>query len=395
MSSPASVVVNGDAYVAGRNGREITRTGAACGDRPIELRSDTFTRPTLAMRRAMAGAVVGDDVYGEDPTVRRLEEHAAQLLGKEEGCFMPSGTMGNLTSILAWTPRGGRVLVGDSSDVYFYEAGGASVLGGAVYGPLPNQLDGSILPEDLERQFLDEDDPQFAPVSLICLENTQCKCGGVVLPLDYQRDVRILARAHGIAVHLDGARIFNAAVAMGRPAAELAQYADTVQFCLSKGLRAPIGSMVVGPRDALVRVRRLRKMLGGGMRQAGVIAAAGLVGLTEMVDRLADDHVNAARLAAGLAQLPGLDVRPPTTNIVIFDIVDGRFDRPGLIRAAGEAGVAIGLIGTDWIRAVTYADIGPHDVDRAVEIIGRVLRGSDPQPWSVAAGASSRPLAAA
>jgi threonine aldolase len=344
----------------------------------IELRSDTFTLPTPAMRRAMAGALVGDDVYGEDPTVRRLEEHAAQLLGKAAGCFMPSGTMANLASILAWTPRGGRVLVGDRSDVYFYEAGGASVLGGAVYAPLPNEPDGRILPEHFERQFLDEDDPQFAPVSLICLENTQCQCGGAVLPLGYQRDVLSLARAHGVAVHLDGARIFNAAVAMARPAAELAQYADTVQFCLSKGLCAPVGSVVVGPHEALARVRRLRKMLGGGMRQAGVIAAAGLVALTEMVDRLAEDHANAVRLAAGLAELPGLDVRPPVTNIVIFDIVDGPLDRRGLIRAASEAGVAIGEIGTDWIRAVTHAEVGPLEIDRAVEIIGSVLGGSDP-----------------
>lgn len=358
----------------------------------IDLRSDTLTLPTPAMRRAMADAIVGDDVYGEDPTVRRLEEHAAQLLGKEDGCFMPSGTMANLASILAWTPRGGRVLVGDGSDIYFYEAGGASVLGGAVYAPLPNQPDGTILPEHLERQFLDTDDPQFNLVALICLENTQCQCGGAILPLDYQRDVHSLARAHGVAVHLDGARIFNAAVATGRPAAELTQYADTVQFCLSKGLCAPVGSVVVGPREALARVRRLRKMLGGGMRQAGVIAAAGLVALTEMVDRLAEDHANAARLAAGLAGLPGLDVRPPVTNIVIFDIVDGRFDRPGLIRAVGQAGVAVGEIGTDWIRAVTYAGVGPQDVDRAVDIIGRVLRGSDPEPPGGPAGADSRPV---
>jgi threonine aldolase len=358
----------------------------------IELRSDTFTLPTPAMRRAMAGAAVGDDVYGEDPTVRQLEDHAAHLLGKGAACFMPSGTMANLASILAWTPRGGRVLVGDSSDIYFYEAGGASVLGGAVYAPLPNELDGRILPEHLERQFLDEDDPQFALVSLICLENTHCQCGGAILPLDYQRDVHSLARAHGVAVHLDGARIFNAAVALGRPVGELAQYADTVQFCLSKGLCAPVGSIVVGPQDALARVRRLRKLLGGGMRQAGVIAAAGLVALNEMVDRLAQDHANAARLAAGLADLPGLFVLPPATNIVIFDIVDSRFDRRGLIRAAREAGVAIGEIGTSWIRAVTHFGIGPEDVDKAVEIIGRVLRGSVPGPRSLPAGASNSPL---
>lgn len=345
----------------------------------IELRSDTFTLPTERMRAAMASAAVGDDVYGEDPTVRRLEEHSAQLLGKDEACFMPSGTMANLTAILAWTPRGGKVLVGANTDIYCYEAGGASVLGGAVYASLPNLPDGTIPLADIELQFQDEDDPQFAPVALICLENTHCQAGGTVLTQEYQRRVRGLATSHGIPVHLDGARLFNAATALGLPVADLAQYADTVQFCLSKGLSAPVGSVVVGPADTMTRVRRLRKMLGGGMRQAGVIAAAGLVALTEMTDRLAEDHANAHRLAAGLSALPGLKVPSPTTNIVLFDVVDGGYDRKGLIRAAAEAGVGISEIGTDWIRAVTHAGIDAADVDRAVEIIEDLLQHA-PRP---------------
>jgi len=343
----------------------------------IELRSDTFTLPTAEMRQAMVTAPLGDDVYGEDPTVNLLEEHAADLLGKDEGCLMPSGTMANLTAILSWTPRGGRVLVGDRTDVYCFEAGGASVLGGAVYNPLPNQPDGLIRLADLEREFVD-DDTQIAPVSLICLEDTQCQCGGAVLPFDHLEAVRDLAAAHGVPVHLDGARIFNAAVAMRRPVAEIAGYADTVQFCLSKGLCAPIGSIVVGPRDAMRRVRRLRKMLGGGMRQAGVIAAAGLVALTEMVDRLADDHATAARLAAGLAALPGLEVQAPATNIVMFEVVDERLDQASFVAAVREAGVAVLALGPERIRAVTHAGIRDEDVDRAIEAFGSVLAGVRP-----------------
>lgn len=265
----------------------------------IELRSDTFTLPTPAMRQAMVTAPLGDDVYGEDPTVGRLERLAADRLGKEAACLLPSGTMANLTALLAHCPRGSTAVVGDESDIYLYEAAGASVVGGIGYVPLPNQADGTLAPADLAAAFPeDPDDPQFALPAVVCLETPQNRCGGVALPLDYLPEVADLAHARGAALHLDGARVFNAAVALGVPVDRVAQPADSVQFCLSKGLSAPIGSMVAGGAGFVGRVRRLRKMLGGGMRQAGVVAAAGIVALEEMVDRLAEDHAHARRLAA-------------------------------------------------------------------------------------------------
>ncbi|MEY9887129.1 threonine aldolase [Catenulispora sp. MAP5-51] len=338
----------------------------------IELRSDTFTVPTAAMRRAMAEARVGDDVYGEDPTVNHLEEYAAALLGKQAGCLLPSGTMANLASILAWAPRGGRLLVGARTDVYCYEAGGYSALGGVVCTPIPNRSDGGLDPADLRAEFDDTDDSQIAPVALICLENTQCQCGGTVLSPEHDQAVRALADARGVPIHLDGARIFNAAVAAGRPVADVAAVGDTVQFCLSKGLGAPIGSMVVSTTEAVARVRRIRKMLGGGMRQAGVIAAAGLLALTEMVDRLAEDHTNAARLAAGLAGLPGLRVQVPQTNIVMFDVLDERLTQAAFVAAAHARGVAVMELG-GRVRAVTHAGVDAEQIDRAVEAFAAVL----------------------
>ena len=341
----------------------------------IELRSDTFTLPTEAMRRAMSTARVGDDVYGEDPTVRHLEERAAEMFGKQAACLMPSGTMANLCAILAQAPRGSRLLVGDESDIYCYEAGGASVCGSVVYAPLPTERDGRIAMENLLAPFADDaDDPQFAPPAMVCLENTHNRCGGAVLPLRYMEDVGQFAATHGIAFHLDGARIFNAALALGVPVAEVAASADTVQFCLSKGLSAPVGSIVLGRSDVVCRVRRIRKMLGGGMRQAGVFAAAGLVALDEMVDRLADDHRNAQRLAEGLSQLDGLHVYPASTNIVLFDVLDERFTWQKFVAEAERAGVRLAELGHGRVRAVTHSGVTSADVDRAVELLAHVLR---------------------
>lgn len=341
----------------------------------IELRSDTFTLPTAQMCAAMSAVDLGNDVYGEDPTVRRLEEQSALLLGKQAACLMPSGTMANLASILTHSPRGTKVLVGAESDIYIYEAGGASVCGGVVYEPLPNQPDGRILLEDLRRGFPDDpSDPQFALPSLICLENTQNRCGGTILPLEYLASVRELATERGVAVHLDGARIFNAAVGQGVEARDIAQHVDSVQFCLSKGLSAPIGSMAVGDFDFVEKVRRVRKMLGGGMRQAGVVAAAGMLALADR-GKLAADHSNARRLADGLAMIEGirLESEAVVTNIVMFRVTDERFTWETFVAAAADYGLAIAELGHGRIRAVTHRNVGADDIDTALSIMRRVV----------------------
>ncbi len=341
----------------------------------IELRSDTFTLPTQAMLDAMVSAPLGDDVYGEDPTVRRLEERSAELLGKAAACFMPSGTMANLASILAHAARGTKVLVGAESDIYLYEAHGASVCGGVAYEPLPNQADGTISLDDLAAGFPpDPEDPQFALPALICLEDTQNRCGGKVLPLDYLQAVRRLADERGVALHLDGARIFNAATALGIPAARIAEPADSVQFCLSKGLGAPVGSIAAGGAELVARVRRLRKMLGGGMRKAGVLAAAGLIALDDAA-RLDEDHAHAKRLAAGLASVPGIAIDPDEvqTNIVLFRVTDERFTCQSFEAAAAQAGLAIAEFGHGRMRAVTHRGVTTTDVDTAVELVAKVL----------------------
>ncbi len=354
----------------------------------IELRSDTFTQPDEAMRAAMMAAPLGDDVYGEDPTVNRLERLAADRLGKEAGCLMPSGTMANLAALMAHSPRGSKVLVGNESDIYLYEAHGASVCGGIGYEPIRNQPDGTLALSDLEAGFPeDDDDPQFALVSLICLENTQNRCGGVILPLDYQASVAAFAAERGVPVHLDGARIFNAAVGLGVPVADVARAADSVQFCLSKGLSAPIGSMLVGSAAFIDRARRIRKMLGGGMRQAGLVAAAGIVALDTATDRLAVDHENARRLAAGLAGIDGIELAAPvSTNILLFRVDHPRFDWTTVVDAAAAAGVAMAGFGHGRIRAVTHSGVTAAEVDRVVDIIREVLAGAPPATPRVAEG---------
>ncbi|MFI9123657.1 GntG family PLP-dependent aldolase [Streptomyces bikiniensis] len=344
----------------------------------IELRSDTFTLPTPSMIRAMAEAPLGDDVYGEDPTANRLEELAAITLGKEAACFMPSGTMANLTSIMAHAPRGSKVLVGNEADIYIYEAGGASVCGGIVYEPIPTQADGRLLISDLERGFPDDpDDPQFAVPALICLENTHNRCGGAILPQDYLREVREFADTRGIPVHMDGARIFNAAVGAGTPVAEIAQYADSVQFCLSKGLSAPIGSMVVGSAAFIATVRRLRKMLGGGMRQVGVVAAAGILAIDEAAG-LAEDHRRARLLAEGMSRLEGIEVAlaEVQTNIVMFRVTDPRFTWKTFAAIAHEEGLAVAELGHGRLRAVLHRGLDDTDITKALDIIERILRSS-------------------
>jgi threonine aldolase len=328
------------------------------------------------MLEAMRRAPLGDDVYGEDPTVNALERRAAQILGKAAACFMPSGTMANLASLMAHCPRGAKAIVGEDSDIYVYEAGGASVCGGIVLHPVPNEPDGTMSLEKLEAAFpVDAADPQFARPAVICLENPQNHCGGRVLPVTYLAAVRDLATRRGVAVHIDGARMFNAALAGGVTAGDLATYADSAQFCLSKGLSAPVGSMVVADAAFVASVRRIRKMLGGGMRQAGVLAAAGLVALEHMSQRLGEDHANAARLASGLAGIAGieLDPRPIQINMVFFRLRGTRISTEELVTRAGEHGVRLAELGKGRIRCVTHVDVTAADIDRAVSVIEHVL----------------------
>ena len=264
----------------------------------IDLRSDTVTLPTPAMRQAMAEAEVGDDVYGEDPTVNRLQELAAGLVGKEAGLFVPSGTMSNLTAVLAHCNRGDEVILGNKSHTFLFEGGGISALGGVHSCQIPNQPDGTLALQDIQNAIR-PDDIHDPVTRLICLENTHNRCGGVALSPEYTRQVGELARQHDLSLHLDGARLFNAAVVQGVNAKELAGPADSVSICLSKGLSAPVGSVLCGSKEFIQRALRIRKQLGGGMRQAGILAAAGIVALETMVERLAEDHRRAARLAEG------------------------------------------------------------------------------------------------
>ena len=324
----------------------------------------------------MCGADVGDDVFGDDPTVKRLEALAAARVGKPAALFVPSGTMGNLAALLAQCQRGQEVIVGDQAHIYWYEAGGASALGGLVYHPVPTAADGTLALDELAAAIRpSHGNPHFAPAGVVCLENTHNRMGGVVLTPEYSASVARFAADHGLPVHLDGARIFNAAVAHARPVTEWTAQATSVQFCLSKGLGAPIGSILAGPEDFIHRAWRIRKMLGGGMRQVGVIAAAGIVALETMVERLADDHLNARRMAEALAGIPGLTIDPARvqTNIVIFE-PPSEWEPQAFIRAAEEKGVLLTPFGGRRIRAMTHADVSRADCERAVEVVGKIVR---------------------
>lgn len=340
----------------------------------IDLRSDTLTRPTPAMRRAMADAEVGDDVFGEDPTVRRLEAEAARRMGKDAALFVPSGTMANLVALLTHCGRGDEAILGDQSHVFYYEQGGSAALGGIHPRILPNAADGTLDPEAVEAAVR-PDDPHFPRSRLVVLENTHNRCSGAPLEAAYVRRVAEAARRNGLRLHVDGARIFNAAVALGCPPAELADPADSVSFCLSKGLGAPAGSLLCGGTDFIARARRNRKLVGGGMRQAGVLAAAGRVALEEMTERLVEDHRNAARLAEGLDGLEGLGVLPAArrTNIVYADIRPDGLSAADVCAALAERGVRVLPVGPRRIRAVTHYHVTAGDADRAVEAFDAVL----------------------
>jgi threonine aldolase len=324
----------------------------------VDLRSDTVTRPTPAMRAHMATAPVGDDVFGDDPSVNALQEKIAAMLGKEAALYVASGTQSNLVAIMSHCGRGDEYIVGQMAHTYRWEGGGAAVLGSVQPQPLEHDADGRLALERIEAA-IKPNDAHFAKSRLLCLENT---IGGKVLPMDYLQAATALARGRGLATHLDGARLFNAAVKLGVPASEIAAPFDSVSVCFSKGLGAPVGSALVGSKEFIAAAHRWRKMVGGGMRQAGVVAAAALYALDHHVERLAEDHALAARLAAGLQGLPGLAVEAPQTNILFADLQGER--AAGLMEHLKSRGVlATGLY---RLRFVTHLDVDAEGVDRAV-----------------------------
>jgi len=333
--------------------------------KPIDLRSDTVTQPTAAMKAAMDAADLGDDVFGDDPTVNALQARVATMLGKEAALFVPTGTQSNLCGLMAHCQRGDEYIVGQMAHTYRWEGGGAAVLGSIQPQPLPNQADGSLRLEDIEAA-IKPDDAHFAKSRLLALENTW---GGQVLPLAYIEAATALARRKGLATHLDGARLFNAVVASGTPAAQIAQHFDSVSVCFSKGLGAPVGSALVGSKDFIARAHRIRKMLGGGMRQAGVLAAAALHALDHHIERLADDHTNARTLADGLQGLPGVTVQPPQSNILFVDLAPER--AAGVVDRLKAAGVL--CTGLYRLRFVTHLDVSAADIQRALPILRATL----------------------
>jgi threonine aldolase len=342
----------------------------------IDLRSDTVTQPTPEMRQAMAEAVVGDDVYGEDPTVNRLETLSAEILGKEAGLFVPSGTMGNLAAVLAHCGRGDEVILGHLSHTFLYEAGGISALGGVHPRTIQNQEDGTLKLEDIENAVR-PDNPHFPISRLVILENTHNRTGGTVLSAAYTRDVAKIARRNHLYLHLDGARIFNAAVAAGLPARELAEPADSVTFCLSKALCAPVGSVLCGTEPFIHKARRVRKQLGGGMRQAGILAAAGIVALEKMIDRLSEDHQRARKLAEGIEGLVGLVVEkdPPPSNMVYLTLEDElpltSYELADHMRGRS---VLIGAVSERRIRMVLHYWIRDEDVEFVIKSYNEMIK---------------------
>lgn len=340
----------------------------------IDLRSDTVTRPTEQMRAAMAAAEVGDDVYEDDPTVNALQEQAAALMGKEAGLLVPSGTMGNALALMTHTRPGDEVLMDSEAHSMLYEVGLPATLAHVLTRQFRSRE--GVPDVDEIAEYIHPSSLHAAGTSLIILENTHNRAGGAVIPLAVQRKVQELAQAHGLAFHLDGARLFNAAVATGTPVAEFAACVDSVTFCLSKGLGCPVGSVLCGTHTFIERARRFRKMLGGGMRQAGILAAAGLYALENHVERLADDHRNAQRLANGLNNAPGiaLETLTPPTNMVYF-----RTYRPAaqIVEKLAREDLLCGVTAANRIRMVTHLDVNAADIDRAIAIVHQVVKGMD------------------
>ena len=338
----------------------------------IDLRSDTLTNPTQSMRDAMATAEVGDDVFQEDPTVQKLETLSAEKMGKEAALFVPSGCMGNLISLLSHCGRGDEILLGDRSHISLYEVGGVAALGGVHPRALPNNNDGTISIDLLEKGIR-HSDIHCPPTRLICLENTHNFCQGSPITPEYMTEVRKIANKFGLKIHLDGARIFNAAVALGVPVAKLTEKVDSVMFCLSKGLSAPVGSLVCGSSEFIVKARKARKMVGGGMRQVGHIAAAGLIAITEQVDRLQEDHDNAKFLASQLSDLDGIevDVTRIKTNIIFFKLtgIDGEV----LLNQLEQNQIKILMTDADVFRAVLHREVSKEQVQTVVKTFQSIM----------------------
>ena len=340
----------------------------------IDLRSDTMTQPTEAMREAMARAEVGDDVFNEDPTLHRLQDMAAEKLGMEAALYLPSGTMGNLVSLLTHCGRGDEIILGDRSHIFLNEVGGLSALGGIHPHTIPNRDDGT-LPLDALEDAIRHSDLHYPPTRLICLENTQNYCFGSPLTPQYMDSVAELAGKYGLRVHLDGARIFNASVALSIDVRELTRQADSVMFSLSKGLSAPVGSVIAGPRDWVEQARKWRKMVGGGMRQAGHLAAAGIVALETQIDRLQEDHRNTQTLAQGLKQLPGIQIEPAKnpTNILFFQLDHPKVTPEDFLERMESQGVKLLLMEGGLFRAVMNRMVTPEHTESALGIAREIL----------------------
>ncbi len=340
----------------------------------IDLRSDTVTLPTEPMRQAIYKAALGDDVFGEDPTTNQLEKTAAQLMDKEAALMVASGTMANLVCTLTHCRRGEEVILGDKAHMFLNEAGGMSAMGGIHPHTIPNQPDGTMKLEDIEAAIRG-DNEHFPRTRLIGLENTHNRCHGAALTPEYIAQVASLARRHGLAVHLDGARIFNAAVALNTDVKKFTRHVDSVSFCLSKGLSAPIGSLVCGTQTFIAEARRNRKVLGGGMRQTGIIAAAGIVALEQMRARLKEDHTNARRLAEGIAQIPGLSIELARvqTNIIYFDITNSRIEPDELVDRLNKRDIKFLRTGPSRFRMVTHYGISPGDIDSTIKALHDAL----------------------
>jgi threonine aldolase len=337
----------------------------------VDLRSDTVTRPTPAMRRVIMDAEVGDDVFGDDPTVQALERRVAELAGKEAALYVPSGTMGNQLAIKCHTEPGDEVLLERESHIFLYEQGGLGANSGCLAHLVSGER-GVITPEQLAAAVRDPADDHVARVRLVCLENTHNRQGGVIVPLERLQAVAAVARAQGVAVHLDGARLWNASVASGIPLRDWAASADSVMMCFSKGLGAPVGSILAGPGDFIRRAHRVRKRWGGGMRQAGILAAACLYALDHHLERLAEDHRRAKTLAAGFAQVPGAQVAEPETNIVIVRLEHPALEPAAVLRALEARGVRMVSFGARRLRAITHLDVDDAGVARAVAGFGEV-----------------------
>jgi threonine aldolase len=339
----------------------------------VDLRSDTVTRPTPAMRRAIAEAEVGDDVFGDDPTVIELERRVAALASKEAALFVPSGTMGNQLAVQSQTSPGEEVLLETESHIFLYEQGGIAANSGALAHVIRG-VRGVIDPAEVQAAARDSDDDHDPRLALLCMENTHNRAGGAVIPLDAMRRAAEAAHALGARVHLDGARLWNASVATGVPIRDWVAPVDTVMMCFSKGLGAPIGSILVGDRVTVRRARRLRKRMGGSMRQVGILAAAGLYAIDHHIERLADDHRRARTLADGLASIPGVRVVPCDTNIIYFDLDESLGDLNAVISAASARGVRVSAYGPRRLRAITHLDVDDAGISRALETFDAVLR---------------------